>query len=85
MLESQTAGYDSIVFKVGTGSLSLGLQSVVAVDVGEGSLSEDSEVTTASQFFNDFVDDSCRRKESPKHGPLTLKYIRHTFKQGFFK
>jgi hypothetical protein len=55
MPESQPAGVVSTQYKCGDKEFAF--QSVVAVE-GSPDSDESSEITTASQFFTDFVDDS---------------------------
>ena len=71
MPESQPAGYSSIAFKSGDREFSL--QSVIVVESDDGASSEESEVTTASQFFNDFVDDSYISPDSSLMTPPSIK------------
>ena len=71
MPESQPAGFNSIQFK--SGDKEFAFQSVVTVEGSLGS-DESSEVTTASQFFNDFVDDSSL---PPDDVLMTPPEIRH--------
>ena len=55
MPESQHEALPPIKFRVGDKEFAL--QSVITVEGSVGSESGSSEITTASQFFNDFVDD----------------------------